>query len=102
MSFNLSIFGNCNDIKKEGGGDEGSRTCELEKEIHLNVVEDFSPRKEDFSVSASIVVILIVVFLLIIWICLKKYKGLEREARKVLEAYKKKKPTQKYALWYDN
>jgi hypothetical protein len=42
-------------------------------------------------VSASIIVILIVIFLLVIWICLKKYKGLEREARKVLEAYKKKR-----------
>lgn len=42
------------------------------------IIEEFSPRKEDFSVSASIIVILIVIFLLIIWICLKKYKGLER------------------------
>ena len=36
-------------------------------------------------------VILIVVFLLIIWICLKKYTRFEREARRVLEAYKRKK-----------
>lgn len=41
--------------------------------------------------SASIVAILVTVFLLVIWICLKKYKGLEREARKVLENYKNKR-----------
>lgn len=41
--------------------------------------------------SASIIVILIVVLLLIIWICLKKYGRFEREARKVLDAYKRKK-----------
>ena len=59
--------------------------------IDLQVSEESSLRKEDFSVSASIIVILIVVFLLIIWICLKKYTRFEREARKVLDAYKKKK-----------
>jgi hypothetical protein len=42
-------------------------------------------------VSASIVVILVTVFLLVIWICLKKYKGLEREARKVLQNYQNKR-----------
>lgn len=57
----------------------------------MEIIEEFSPRKEDFSVSASIIVILIVIFLLVIWICLKKYKGLEREARRVLDAYKKKR-----------
>lgn len=30
-------------------------------------------------------------FLLVIWICLKKYKGLEQEARKVLKNYQNKK-----------
>jgi hypothetical protein len=35
------------------------------------------------------------IFLVIIWICLKKYKGLEKEARKVLEVYKKKKNSNK-------
>lgn len=34
------------------------------------------------------------VFLLVIWICLKKYKGLEREARKVLENYQNKRMRQ--------
>ena len=50
------------------------------------------------NISASIVIILIAVFLLVIWICLKKYKGLEKEARKILDNYKKKKTSQRRAI----
>jgi hypothetical protein len=43
-------------------------------------------------------VILLVAFLLVIWICLKKYKGLEKEARRILDNYKKKKTSQRRAI----
>lgn len=62
------------------------------------MAEEEYPHKQDVNISASIVVILIVVFLLVIWICLKKYKGLEKEARKILDNYKKKKTSQRRAI----
>lgn len=57
----------------------------------MQVSQQEYAREEDVGVSASIVVILVTVFLLVIWICLKKYKGLEREARKVLQNYQNKR-----------
>lgn len=62
------------------------------------MAEEEYPHKQDVNISASIVIILIVVFLLVIWICLKKYKGLEKEARKILDNYKKKKTSQRRAI----
>ncbi len=50
----------------------------MSKNIVLKVTEEEYPRQEDFGISASIVAILVTAFLLVIWICLKKYKGLER------------------------
>jgi hypothetical protein len=61
------------------------------------VVEPFVDR-EDYGVSASIIVLLVLIFLVVIWICLKKYKGLEKEARKVLEVYKRKKASNRRAI----
>lgn len=61
------------------------------KEIGLRVIEEEYPHKQDFNISAAIVIILIIVFLLVIWICLKKYSGLEREARRILETYQRRR-----------
>jgi len=41
----------------------------------------------------------VTMFLLVIWICLKKYKGLEREARKVLQAYQNKRLRRNRKIW---
>lgn len=72
--------------------------CRVAKNIVLRVSEEEYPHKQDVNISASIVIILMVVFLLVIWICLKKYKGLEREARRILDNYKKKKSSQRRAI----
>jgi hypothetical protein len=98
--FTMFLYGSCDDLQGEGskegeGGREGVEACKVRKEVLLRVVEEDYPREEDFSISASFIVILITVFLLVIWICLKKYKGLEREARKVLENYQRKRTGQR-------
>ena len=72
--------------------------CRIAKNIVFRAAEEEYPHKQDVNISASIVIILIVVFLLVIWICLKKYKGLEKEARKILDNYKKKKTSQHRAI----
>lgn len=84
--FKIFFYGSCEDLegKSEDNGNEVVEACRLTRSIALKVSEEEYPRKEDFGVSASIVAILVTVFLLVIWICLKKYKGLEKEARKVL------------------
>lgn len=35
-----------------------------------------APQKTHFSLSVSFIVMIIIVLMLIIWVCLKKYKGL--------------------------
>lgn len=70
----------------------------MAKDIVLRVTMEEYPHKQDVNISASIVVILLVAFLLVIWICLKKYKGLEKEARRILDNYKKKKTSQRRAI----
>jgi hypothetical protein len=50
----------------------------------VNFQDQFYGKSDDWSISASIVILLIMIFLVVIWICLKKYMGLEKEARKVL------------------
>lgn len=44
--------------------------------------------RSDVSVSISVVIILLVVLLMLIWICLKKYRKLESEARRMLDEFK--------------
>ena len=72
--------------------------CRIAKNIAFRAAAEEYPHKQDVNISASIVIILIAVFLLVIWICLKKYKGLEKEARKILDNYKKKKTSQRRAI----
>lgn len=62
------------------------------------MTEEEYPHKQDVNISASIVVILMTAFALVFWICLKKYKGLEQEARRILENYQKKKTSQRRAI----
>ena len=86
----LQIFGSCEDLPSvERSG--RVETCKLVKEVRYKVEEEDKPRESDIGISATIVAILITVLLIIIWICLTKYKTLEREARKILEGYQTRK-----------
>ncbi len=92
-TFTLYLYGSCADL--EGGeGAAEVEACRVTKNVLLKVGLEEYPHEQDFNISASIVVILLTVFLLVIWICLKKYKGLEKEARRVLESYQKKRKGQ--------
>ena len=96
-TFKLYLYGSCADL--EGlEAERGVEACRVTKNMILKVGLEEYPHEQDFNISASIVVILLTVFLLVIWICLKKYKGLEKEARRVLESYQKKRKGQTRAI----
>jgi hypothetical protein len=90
-SLKVYLYGNCGDLEEN---EQKVEACRVAKDIVLRVAEEEYPHKQDVNISASIVVILLVAFLLVIWICLKKYKGLEKEARRILGNYQKKKTSQ--------
>ena len=90
-AFKISMFGACADIQLTTAQSTGVEACKLTREVVLEVSAEEYTRREDFGISVSIVAILVLVFLLIIWICLKKYKGLEQEARRVLKNYQNKR-----------
>lgn len=95
------MYGSCGDLAEGEKGESADgrvEACRVAKNIVLRVAEEEYPHKQDVNISASIVIILVLVFLLVIWICLKKYKGLEQEARRILENYKKKKTSQRRAI----
>lgn len=46
--------------------------------------------KEKVSMSVGAIVLMLAVMLILTWICLVKYRGLESHARKILEKYRQR------------
>jgi nitric oxide reductase large subunit len=67
-------------------------------EYTFSVNEPHPADKSDVSASISIVIILLVVLLMLIWICLKKYRKLEGEARRMLDEFKNRNSKERFGL----
>ena len=65
--------------------------CRLTKTISMEISEEQYAKKEDFGVIAMFIAIFVILFLLIIWVCLRKYKSLESSARAVLKNYQNRR-----------
>lgn len=50
------------------------------------------------SASISVVIILLVVLLMLIWVCLKKYRKLESEARRMLDEFKNRNSKDRFGM----
>ena len=53
-------------------------TCKVVREVGFEAEEEDKPREGDVGISVTIIAILLAVFMILIWICLTKYKTLER------------------------
>jgi len=77
--FRIYLYGSCDDLQShEPVKNDGIQACKVTKNILLKISKEENTKREDFGISASLIVILITMLLLVIWICLKKYRGLER------------------------
>lgn len=63
---------------------EEPETCIYSSKVKLTVSEQAFNEKQRTSMSLGIIVTMLLVLVILIWICIKKYGGLESHARKLL------------------